>query len=306
MKVGLHMKLYAALISLSMIWGLSFVFIKVLVDPAGVWGTVFLRCIAGALILLPFLWWQRKHLVRPLPWKSLGVVGIFNAGLPWGLIALSETTINSSTAAVLNALTPVCTALIGYLFFSIVLSKKQWAGVGIGFIGIVVIMDFNVDDILGQGFIGIGTMILATACYGFASQYTKRHLQNAGVLLVTTVSLLVGAAVGGVGMLITQNPIPSEAFFSPMIWVSIIGLGCFGSGIAHLLFYYMIEKGSAEFATSVTYLIPLTAMVWGSVLLGETLTRNLTMGLVMIFVGIYLSNRKSQPLQKPWKTSKAG
>nr|WP_205093616.1 DMT family transporter [Thalassobacillus pellis] len=290
------MKLYAALIGLSLIWGLSFVFIKLMVEPAGVWGTVFLRCLAGVMILLPFLWMKRKSIVRPIPWKSLIIVGIFNAGLPWGLISLSETEINSSTAAVLNALTPICTGLIGYLVFAVSLKGRQWLGIILGFIGIMILMDFNVAQLAGENFIGVGTMVLATICYGFASQYTKKNLREAGVLLITAFSLLVGGVVGGIGMMFTE-PIEAAAFLEPSFLISLIGLGCFGSGIAHLLFYYMTTKRSAEFATSVTYLIPVTAMVWGHLLLGDAITKNLIIGLLIIFLGVYLATRK--PKRQP-------
>ncbi|MFC7061948.1 DMT family transporter [Halobacillus seohaensis] len=288
------MRLYSALVGLSLIWGLSFVFIKWLVDPIGVWGTVFLRCLAGGLILLPFLWAKRKSIVRPIPWKALLFVGIFNAGVPWGFIAWSETEIHSSTAAVMNALTPICTGLVGFLFFSIVLKRRQWGGIVLGFFGILVLMEFNIVELFNESFIGIGTMILATISYGVASQFTKRHLQETGVILITTCSLFIAAFVGLIGMLFTGSVsrISWDLFSEPLVWLSIIGLGCFGSGIAHLLFYYMVKSGSAEFATSVTYLIPVTAMIWGYVLLEEPITNYLVLGLLIIFIGVYLATRK--------------
>ncbi len=301
------MRLYGALAGLSLIWGLSFVFIKLLVDPVGLWGTVFLRCFAGAIIVLPFLWFNRKKIVRPIPFKSLAVVGIFNAGLPWGLIALSETQINSSTAAVLNALTPICTSLIGYMFFSILLKKRQWAGVLLGFIGILVLMNFNVRELFNESFIGVGTMVLAAISYGFASQYTKKYLQNTGVFLITACSLIAGTVIGGVGVIASGSArqFVSASFTDPLIIIAIIGLGCFGSGIAHLLFYYLVTQGSAEFATSVTYLIPITAMVWGYVLLGEAVTSHLLAGLFIIFFGVYLASRKPKGKAALRKSKKA-
>ena len=125
-------RLYTALIGLSMIWGMSFVFIKWLVEPAGVWGTVFLRCLAGALVLLPIFFMQRKKEgKKKLPLWKLLVVGTGNAALPWTLIALSETQINSNTASILNATTPIWTGLIGFLFFAVVLTGYQWIGIAV-------------------------------------------------------------------------------------------------------------------------------------------------------------------------------
>jgi len=287
------MREYIALITLSLIWGLSFVFIHILSEPAGVWGTVFIRCIAGALLLAPLLWVKRKQIVKPIPWKSLLIVGIFNAGLPWGLIALSQTQINSSLAAVLNAFTPIFTGLIGLLLFSSVLFRRQWVGIALGFVGILIIMDFDIGHLFGESFIGIGTMILATMCYGFSSHYARKHLKDAGIIFVTTCTLVVGSIVGLIGMMSTQ-PDQLGHLVSEMnneILIAIIGLGFFGSGIAHLLFFYLMNKRSPEFATSVTYLIPISAIFWGSFLLDETISIHMIVGLLVILCGVYLTTR---------------
>lgn len=287
------MREYIALIALSLIWGLSFVFIHILSEPAGVWGTVFIRCVAGALLLAPLLWFKRKQIVKPIPWKPLLVVGFFNAGLPWGLIALSQTQIDSSLAAVLNAFTPIFTGLMGLLLFGAILYRRQWIGIGIGFIGILIIMNFDINLLFGESFIGIGTMVLATMCYGFSSHYARKHLKDAGIIFVTTCTLLVGACVGAIGMMVTQpnqlvlltNEMDGEVLFA------IIGLGFFGSGIAHLLFFYLMINRSPEFATSVTYLIPISAIFWGAFLLDETISLHMIVGLVVILCGVYLTTR---------------
>ena len=287
------MRVYIALIALSLIWGLSFVFISILSEPAGVWGTVFLRCTAGALLLLPLLWLKRKEIIKPIPWKALVVVGVVNAGLPWGLIALSQTQINSSLAAVLNAFTPIFTGLIGLLFFGSILLKQQWLGIALGFVGILIIMDFDVSLLFGESFVGIGTMILATMCYGFSSHYVRKHLKDAGIIFITTCTLIVGAIVGGLMMLFTNaNQLQTlSQHLNGEIVFAVIGLGFFGSGIAHLLFFYIMKERSAEFATSVTYLIPISAIFWGYFLLKEPISAHMIVGLVVILCGVYLTTR---------------
>lgn len=294
------MRVYLALISLSLIWGLSFVFISILGEPAGVWGTVFIRCLAGAILLLPILWFKRKDIIKPVPWKALMVVGVTNAGLPWGLIALSQTQINSSLAAVLNAFTPIFTGILGLLFFGSVLLKQQWIGIAIGFVGILIIMQFDVSLLFGESFVGIGTMILATMCYGFSSHYARKHLKDAGIIFVTTCTLIVGAFVGGIMMLLTnadQIQTLSQNMSGEVI-AAIIGLGFFGSGIAHLLFFYLMKERSPEFATSVTYLIPISAILWGYFLLKEPITLHMLIGLVVILCGVYLTTRPKLTFRK--------
>ena len=289
-------RLYIALIGLSLIWGMSFVFIKWLVDPVGVWGTVFLRCLAGALVLLPIYFMQRrKGEKKPFPIWKLIVVGLGNAALPWTLIALSETQINSNTASILNATTPIWTGLIGFLFFSVVLTGFQWIGILVGFAGILVLMNFEVSGIFSSDFVGVGTMVLATMSYAFASQFTKKFLSGTSVVVISTFQLLIGALAGFIGMMLT-NPISVGDLASGEVIFGILGLGCLGSGVATLLYFYIMTNGSPEFASTVTYLIPGTAMIWGFVLLGEPVTHNLILGLMIIFIGVFLSSRKSKKL----------
>lgn len=287
------LRLYGALIGLSLIWGLSFVFMKWLLPPAGVWGIVFLRCLAGAIILLPVLVWRRREIKGRLPWKALIVVGIFNCGLAWGLIPLSETVIDSTTASILNATTPIWTGLIGFILFSYRLTSRQWIGILIGFFGILMLMDFQFGQLFGKNFIGIGTMLAAAICYGLAGQLTKRFLSEIGVLVITTFTLLTGALVGLIGMLLTE-PFKLDLLLDPLPFIAVIGLGCFGSGLGQLIYFYINKNGSPELAATVTYLIPGSAIIWGYFLLEETITPNIIVGLLIIFAGVYLSSNKSK------------
>ncbi|WLD94994.1 DMT family transporter [Alkalihalobacillus sp. AL-G] len=292
------MKLYASLITLSLIWGMSFLFIKVLVEDIGAWGIVFIRCTFGALTLIGIMLIQRKKIFpKGLPWKTLLVVGLFNAMIPWGLIAISETKISSSLASIVNATTPIWTSVIGVIFFSIHLKYKQWFGVLIGFIGILILINLDINQFFKEDLVGMGTMIAATLCYGFSSQYTKRNLQGLSVMIISLFTLLIGAFGSLSVMLLTGEVITIEAVTEPVSIAAFIGLGVFGSGLAYLLFYYMIQKGSAEFATFVTYLVPITAMLWGHFLLDEYIPPYALYGLVLIFLGVYLSTRKTMRQQ---------
>ncbi len=239
------------------------------------------------------LWFNKKDIIKPIPWKPLIVVGIINAGLPWGLIALSQTQIDSSLAAVLNAFTPIFTGLMGLLFFGSILLRQQWLGIATGFVGILIIMDFDISLLFGESFVGIGTMIVATMCYGFSSHYIRRHLKDAGIIFVTTCTLIVGAFVGGLMMMLTEPKqlLTLSQDLNGEILIAIIGLGFFGSGIAHLLFFYLMRERSPEFATSVTYLIPISAIFWGYFLLNEPISLHMIIGLLVILCGVYLTTR---------------
>lgn len=268
-------------------------FIKILVPELGPFGVVFFRCLFGAIAIMIYLSVKGRihYLFKTLPWGSLILVGIMNALIPWGMIAFSEERISSSLAAALNATTPLFTGILGALFFSRVLKLKQWIGIIIGFIGILFLINFNINSFFKEDWIAIGPMFIATACYGYASQFAKKNLTNIPVDIMATITLSIGALGGFVLMPFTGGFPQFTLLLQRDILISLIGLGVLGSGIAYLLFYYMIQKGSAEFATLVTYLVPVTALIWGSAYLNEAVTITMIVGLLFIFTGVYLSGR---------------
>ncbi|MCA0987899.1 DMT family transporter [Guptibacillus algicola] len=290
------MRLLLALLSLSLIWGMSFMFIKILVPVVGPMGVVFYRCLFGAVAILGYLIVKRRvsNLFNKLPWGSLILVGMLNALIPWGLIAFSEVRISSSLAAALNATTPLFTGILGALFFSRVLKARQLSGVIIGFIGILFLIEFDISSFFQEDWVGVVPMLIATACYGYASQFAKKNLAHVPVDIMAIMTLTVGAVGGMIIMLITGDAPSFTPIMERDILISLIGLGVFGSGIAYLLFFYMIQKGSAEYATLVTYLVPVTALFWGSAYLGEAVTLTMIVGLLFIFTGVYLSGRTTK------------
>ncbi|WP_404449864.1 DMT family transporter [Sutcliffiella horikoshii] len=287
-------RLYAALFTLSLIWGMSFLFIKLLVVDLGVWGVVFWRCLFGAGTLLFLLLIQNKlKSLRNLPLIPIILIAVLNNALPWALIAVSETSISSSLASVVNATTPIWTILIGFSIFSSKMEKMQWIGVSVGFLGIIVLLELNLLQLFQDNLLGVGTMLGATICYGFGAHLSKKHLQNIPITVISFSTLAVAGVISG-GMMLMMQPSGFFAIGSASIIVSLIGLGVFGSGVAYLLYYYMVKEGSAEFASLVTYIVPITAMLWGSMLLGEEITLHMLFGLILIFSGVYLSSYKTK------------
>jgi drug/metabolite transporter (DMT)-like permease len=287
-------RLYMALLTLSLIWGMSFLFIKLLVTDLGVWGVVFWRCMFGAGTLFVLLLVQQKmSSLKRLPLLPIIFIAVLNNALPWALIAVSEMSISSSMASVVNATTPIWTIIIGFSLFSSKMEKMQWLGVCVGFFGILVLLELNIFQLFQDNLLGVGTMLGATICYGFGAHLSRRYLQNVPITVISFSTLACAGVIAGVMMLIFQ-PQGFVAVKSMSAVVSLIGLGVFGSGLAYLLYYYMVKEGSAEFASLVTYIVPLTAMLWGSVLLREQITPHMVIGLILIFSGVYLSSYKTK------------
>jgi drug/metabolite transporter (DMT)-like permease len=286
--------LYVLLGLLSLIWGGSFFFIKILLESFGPWSITFIRCFFGVVTLLAIIIVKReKFQLKALPWKALIIVGLLNSAIPWTLIAFSETRISSSLAAVLNASTPLWTLIIGILFFRLSATIYQFIGIVVGFCGIIILVNIDWRHFHMSDSIAFGAMILVTLCYGLSSQLSKRHFQSISSYQVALVTLVVGAVTTGGFALYQENPVWSN-LLEPSVFLAFIGLGSLGSGIAYILFFTLIRKGTAEFASLVTYLVPPFAIFWGYVFLGENLYLSLFIGLLFILFGVFISGKRKK------------
>ncbi|WP_223595188.1 DMT family transporter [Neobacillus bataviensis] len=285
-------KLYTALIGLSIIWGTSFLFIKVLLTSLGPISIVFGRCLFGTIILFVIIILQKKKIIlKKLPWFKLILVAMTNNVLPWLLICSSETKLTSSMASIINATTPIWTLIIGFIFFSSSLRKSQWIGIFVGFIGIFILSDVKLGELYSGNLTGILLMTGATFCYGLASHLTKKHLTDLSVLETSFFTLLISTIMSFI-IVWSTNPRFISSFITIETVGPFIGLGALGSGIAYLLFYYLVKKGSPEFASLVTYLVPISAVFWGAMLLKENIHLSMIIGLAVIFIGVYIASIK--------------
>lgn len=283
--------LYIALILLSLIWGGSFFFIKNLLHDFGPWGIAFLRSTFGFLfITIVMLIMRKPFALREIRWLPTVVIAMINMALPWTLIGFSETRLASSMASVLNATTPIWTMLVGLVFFGSVFRRIQWMGMGVALVGLIILLGIRPGSFITVDFIGFAAMIGATLCYAVGSQLSKRLLGGLTMYQLTFGTLL-GAMVGSGIITFTTEKIDLSKIGEPANIGSLVGLGIFGSGVAYILFNYMVLKGSPEFATSVTYLVPATAMIWGYTLLDEPIGWSLIIGLILILSGVFITNR---------------
>lgn len=283
--------LLAVLLLLGLIWGGSFYFIKELLHDFGPWTIACLRSGFGLVTVGAVMLALRKRFAfRRIPWMLLIVVAVVNTALPWALIGYGETRLTSSMAAILNATTPLWTIIVGRMFFRGKTNRLQWIGMGVAFAGVLILLDINPTTIIAVDAFGLVCLVAATLCYAFGSQLSRR-LADVSVYQISFGTLLLSTLVsGGAAAMLEPIPWPQLASWTNMALLT--GLGAFGSGIAYILFYYMIQRGSAEFATMVTYLVPASAMVWGSTLLNEPLHWNMFAGLIFILGGVFAASRR--------------
>lgn len=302
-KEGLDLPrlVYAALLALSLIWGGSFYFVKVLLHDFGPWTIAFLRSGFGlATVIIMMLILRKPFAIRSIPWIPMSAMSIINTAIPWALIGMSETKLTSSMASILNATTPVWTIVVGILFFRNHSNRYQWLGIGVATIGLLVLLGIRPGAILSVDMFGFGCMLAAAFCYGVGSQLSKRLLSGYSMYQITFGTLLTSMIGSGIVAFTTES-ITAADITSVTNIPMIVGLGVFGSGFGYILYYYMVQKGSPEFATMVTYLVPCTALIWGYTLLDEPIHWNLLAGLAIILAGVFLANRPSRQLQKERK-----
>ena len=233
---------------------------------------------------------RKPYALREIRWLPTVVIAMINMALPWTLIGFSETRLASSMASVLNATTPIWTMLVGLVFFGSVFRRIQWMGMGVALVGLIILLGIRPGSFITVDFIGFAAMIGATLCYAVGSQLSKRLLGGLTMYQLTFGTLL-GAMVGSGIIAFTTEKIDLSKIGEPANIGSLVGLGIFGSGVAYILFNYMVLKGSPEFATSVTYLVPATAMIWGYTLLDEPIGWSLIIGLILILSGVFITNR---------------
>ncbi|GIP28220.1 multidrug DMT transporter permease [Paenibacillus sp. J23TS9] len=293
--------LYGYLILLSLIWGGSFFFIKILLPYYRPGSIAFLRSSFGILAILLYMLIRRQSIrFRQIPWVPIVIVGLLQTAVPWCLIGFSETRLTSGTASVLNATTPLWTLILGVLFFGRKSNRFQWMGLGLGFLGLLVVLDIDPSKIFSDDLTGFAAMLIATFFYGLSSQLSKKYLQKVTLVETVLCTLAVGCFGSGV-MAFGFEPFSlSPLFQNGTVILAFIGLGCFGSAVAYFLFYHLVQKGSAEFSTMSTYLIPVTAIIWGLLLLDEPVHFSLLAGLALILCGVFLTGglpRKSPEIK---------
>jgi drug/metabolite transporter (DMT)-like permease len=289
---------YLAFAALSLIWGASFLFIKLGVHDMSPTVLVLVRSAAGALALGAIMAATRRPLVSQDWQRRLApfvIMAVLNALLPWAAIAWGEQHITSGLASILNSTTTLWAAILIYWVIPTERpSPLNYAGVVIGIAGVVILVfpDIAVHGLTGSA-LGVLAVILASFSYAVAALYQRAKLRGMSVYEQSFGQLAVTALLA--------IPIAAPAVTSVhLAWLSmgaVIALGVGGSGIAYLLYYYTMNTLGAVRATGVTLVVPVTAVFWGVVLLGERLTVATVVGMVVILAGIVLTNvrRRTRP-----------
>jgi drug/metabolite transporter (DMT)-like permease len=277
------------LLLLALIWGSSFILIELGLDALNPFQLGSLRIIFAAIFLLAASFRSLPKITRS-QWKYVALAGLFGNFIPAYFFAIAETEISSSVTAILNSLTPVNALVLGASFFGLAVKRTQATGVTVGLLGTILLILSGAMDNPTHNYWFAGFVLVATMCYATNVNLVKKHLSDLSPMAITGGNFAV-MLVPALIILFWSGPIDfaEPAVQHSAFFVAILGL--FGTGIANVLFYRLIQISSPVFATQVTYLIPIVACVWG-IIYGETLSLWQLIGAAVILCGVYLSSKK--------------
>lgn len=286
-------------VALSLIWGFSFLLIKVGTEGYAPFQVTFGRLLAGTAVLVAAMAMRRERLPRSArTWGHLTVAALLLNALPFSLFSYAELTIPSTLAGICNATSP----LWGMALSVVALSedrptRRRVAGLGVGFLGVLTVLG------AWQGFSGLdlpgtGMALLASFCYPVGWIYVRRTLAGTGssTLALTGSQLLLGTVqLAVVTPLFTSAP----TSFPVLPTLSVLALGALGTGLAVLLQYGLVQEVGPTTAQMVTYFIPVIATAAGVALLGEQLSWNTPVGALIVLIGAALTQSRARPATPP-------
>ncbi|MEO8923263.1 MAG: DMT family transporter [Caldimonas sp.] len=280
----------AELVALAALWGASFLFMRIAAPAFGPVALVAVRVTGAALLLVPLLaaHGQLPELARH--WRAIAAVGLTNSALPFLCFSYAALSINAGLSAIFNSATPLFAAVIAWVWLAHRMTPARMLGLAIGFAGVVWIAWGKAGLQTGTGG-AVGACLVATLCYGLAPSLTKRYLSGVSPLAVAAGSQLAAAVFVA---------LPAAWFWpvaplSMRAWLTAAALALFCTGLAYVLYFRLIAHAGPANAVAVTYLVPIFAVAWGGLFLGETLSGSLVAGCAVVFAGTALATGVIRP-----------
>jgi len=287
---------WLSLILLSLVWGTSFILIKKSLVAFSAIQVACLRMSFSALAFVPLILWQWRKVDWSKIWILLAV-GLTGTALPAIFFSTAQTQISSSLTGILNSLTPLFTLVFGLLFFKQVFSWSKVAGVFLGLAGAsVLILLSNNAGVEGNIWYAL-LIVLATICYGINGNIVGVYLKEMNPLIIAATSFGLVGIPGFIYLFAGTNFLErmqvEEHAWASLGYVAILAL--VGTVAASVLFFRLIQWTSPLFGSTVAYLMPIIALLWG-VVDGESIFIFHFFGMALILLGVYLSRKKSVKL----------
>ncbi|MCZ2496527.1 EamA family transporter [Xylophilus sp. Kf1] len=273
--------------ALAAIWGASFLFMRMGAREFGPFATAGMRVGVAALVLAPALWLKRpKDGMTARRWGWLLLIGVLNSGVPFALFSYAVMHQSTGLTSILNATAPLFGALVTWLWLGERPTMSRAIGLAVGFGGVALIAHAGGRLEGAATLLPVLACLGATLCYGLAAPMARRHLGGMSPLFSTAGSLAGASLVLAVPTALTW---PAR-MPGPAAWLAVAALALLCSAFAYLLYFRLIVRAGPVRAMAVTYLIPVFALLYGAVLLGEPVTGAMLVGGLVVLAGTVLAS----------------
>ncbi|MEM7794703.1 MAG: DMT family transporter [Cyanobacteria bacterium P01_C01_bin.118] len=281
------------LLLLAALWGGSFLFMRIAAPILGPVWLIELRVLLAGLVLLPVL--ARVGLLGELQrqLKPLLIVGCLNSAIPFLLLAFASVSLPAGFTSILNGTAPLFGTIVASVWLSEKLTPPRMAGFVLGFVGVVILVGWKAIETTPDILIAIVAALLAALMYAIAAPYIKQNLVGVPSLVVTT-----GSQLGAALVIIPALPftVPQQTPAAGVV-LSVLALAILSTAFAYILYFRLIQNIGSTKALTVTYLVPLFAMVWGAIVLKETVTSSMLWGCGLVLLGTAIANDLLTPRQ---------
>jgi drug/metabolite transporter (DMT)-like permease len=276
----------AELLLLAALWGGSFLFLRIAAPVLGAVWLIEIRVLIAGLALLPLLirlnvWHEVRRKALPL-----FVVGCINSALPFVLLAFASIALPAGFTSILNATSPLFGTVVAAVWLQESLTMRRVLGFILGFIGVMILIGWKTVAVTPAIFLAIAAGLSAAVMYSIAAPFAKRHLSGVPPVVTATMSQLSAALVLLPALPFTVPKISPP----PGILFSVLMLALFCTSIAYILYFRLIQNVGSTKALTVTYLVPVFAMIWGAVFLKEPITLSMVLGGGLILLGTAIAN----------------
>lgn len=276
----------AVLVALGGLWGASFLFIKVVVDETTPLQVAGGRVFFGAVALAPVVWLRGPRLSDPrrVLWRLLALAA-FSSAIPFFLISWAELHIETGVASVLNSTMPLWTAVFASAFLADEhLTPTTVLGLLVGFGGVAVLSGGGLTSLTGDGLLGHLAVVVAAACYGASAVFARAHLQAEDRVTISALQLAMATLLLAPASLVADGlPVLN---LSAKAWLALLALGAANTGVATVVYYWLIQRVGSVRTSLVTYIIPTVGLLLGFVVLDEKLGLNALFGAALIVMGV--------------------
>jgi drug/metabolite transporter (DMT)-like permease len=276
------------LVLLAALWGASFLFMRLGAHEFGPIALAAVRVGLASVMLIPLLASRGQLAQLRTHWKGLLLVGALNSAIPFALFSFAALSITAGLSSIVNATTPLWTAVVAFVWLRQGLTPWRVLGLVIGFAGVAFLAWDKASFKPGADHSGLWAVLAcaaATFCYGVAANATKRYLAGASPLAVATGSQFAATLL----LALPAAWLWPAAMPSGGAWGAALALAGLCTALAYILYFRLMSRVGPTNAVSVTFLIPLFAILWGAVFLGEAITMQMVIGGGIVLVGIALA-----------------